>query len=115
MRRLPILLALGALGLLPSTAAAAPQITTFHLDLDAGTPRALTAGPDGNVWFTDDKDPEGVARITPLGAIDVFHTGVTHDGGVREIAAGPSALWFTESNRNIISRVSTSGVVTEFP
>src|SRR4051794_35885215 len=115
MRRLPVLLVLAALCALPAQAFAAPTVVQFQPGPGPTTPRSVAAGPDGNVWFTDDKDPEAIGRITPGGAYDLFRTDVSHDGQQGEITAGPGGLWFTEANRDIIGRVSTSGVVREFP
>ena len=43
--------------------------------LPVGSPIGITAGPDGNVWFTATTSqgmPDQVGRITPTGAISEF-------------------------------------------
>ena len=86
-------------------------ITTFPLPDDLGAdPGGLCAGPDSNTWFTT---ADGVARITPAGAIARFNVpsvGATPDG----ITAGPDGnLWLTEYTAGAIARVTTSGDVLE--
>jgi virginiamycin B lyase len=83
-----------------------------------GTPTALTAGPDGNVWVTlpakGKKDDGAIGRVTPAGVLSTFTTGLTADPG--DIAAGwDGALWFTEPEGNAIGRITTAGVITEYP
>src|SRR5437764_1116898 len=109
MRRLVSALALGCALVLPASAAAAPTFTNYHFTNPTGTPRAVTPGPDGSIWFTDDQDPNHVGHITTAGTATEW--AVTHDGGVDEIAAGPSALWFTETNKNFVGKISTGGVL----
>lgn len=39
---------------LPATAVAAPGVTEFSAGITPGSdPRGITAGPDGNLWFTE--------------------------------------------------------------
>jgi len=78
----------------------------------------ITAGPDGNLWFTE-RDANKIGRITTTGVITEFPipaAGATPDF----ITAGPDGnLWFTErfsSNPDgQIGRITTAGVVTQFP
>jgi streptogramin lyase len=82
-------------------------------------PWGITAGPDGNLWFTVSSDPAGpkIGRITPEGAITQFAI-PTVPADPSKITTGPDGnLWFTETNdfANRIGRVSTSGSITEFP
>jgi sugar lactone lactonase YvrE len=76
-------------------------------------PSDITAGPDGNMWFTDDFGGK-IGRITPAGAITEFP--VPHSPRLEGIAAGPDGnLWFTDLRNDRIGRISTAGVITEFP
>ena len=86
----------------------------FHI------PLAITAGPDGNLWFTeytsDESRPAKIGRITTSGVITEFEG----FGTLRQIAAGSDGnLWFT-AQRDIhfpffeghhIGRITTSGVL----
>jgi virginiamycin B lyase len=67
----------------------------------------ITAGPDGNLWFTD---VNRIVRITPTGTITAFPI-PTANGGADDITAGPdSNLWFTEYNANKIGRLTLASV-----
>jgi streptogramin lyase len=76
----------------------------------------ITAGPDGNLWFTEDYAfgaQTNIGRITPNGVTTYFAVpSGSSEGG---IAAGPDGnLWFTEARTNNIGRITPSGAVTEF-
>ena len=95
----------------------ARQATTPH-------PTAITAGPDGALWFTG--IPGEIGRITTAGVVTEFALpAVPPPAGSSPgtastpamptaIAAGPDgALWFTGVPGEV-GRISTTGVVTEF-
>jgi streptogramin lyase len=99
-------------------------VTEFALPAGA-TATAITAGPDGALWFTG--VPGEVGRITTSGVVTEFpvpavpppagspagtaSTPATLSG----ITVGPDgALWFAGVPGEI-GRITTSGVVTEFP
>jgi virginiamycin B lyase len=70
---------------------------------------AITAGPDGALWFTASG---GIGRMTTAGAVTVYP--VPSYGG-DAITAGPDgALWFT-ANSFGIGRITTVGAVTVYP
>ena len=98
---------------------------------DAGA-TALTLGPDNNVWFVEQfSDKIGV--ITPAGKITEYAIPNATGGnapvdmnapsgpvGVQaaptSIVTGPDgALWFTESSADAIGRITTAGVISQFP
>src|SRR5439155_22959567 len=62
------------------------------------SPQGITAGPDGNLWFTE-FDGNRIGRITPGGTITQFPIPVSHIYSFPEvITAGPYGnLWFTEN------------------
>ena len=81
-------------------------------------PEAITAGPDGNMWFTESgSSAKGIGRITPEG--DVTEFSVPSSGGTQRwgIAAGPDGnMWFTETfGTNGIGRITPTGAVTQYP
>ena len=87
-------------------------IAKFPLPNRLSTPYGITAGPDGNVWFTE-RYAERIGRISPDGAITEFSTADVWPTG---IAAGSDGnLWFTEWLSDNIGRVTPQGVITEFP
>jgi streptogramin lyase len=99
-----------------SPAATSSGITEFPLPAGAG-PSGITAGPDGNLWFTE-FNSSTIGRISPSGKITEFPlpAGAGPSGGPSGIAKGPDGnLWFTEYDGNLIGRISPDGIITEFP
>jgi streptogramin lyase len=86
-------------------------------------PSHITAGSDGNLWFTvfDISDESStIGRITPDGVISAFPL-PTSDATPSAIVAGPDgALWFLEKvgfkgRGSSIGRITPSGDISEFP
>ena len=95
-------------------AAPAMSITEFPVPTASSLPDGITAGPDGNLWFTESYS-NNIGRISPGGTITEFPV-PTAKSGPWGIAAGPDGnLWFTEYSGNQIGRISPSGTITEFP
>jgi streptogramin lyase len=99
-----------------SSLAAAQVINEFPIPTNSSAPFGITAGPDGNLWFTE-KDVNKIGRITPAGVVTGEFPVLTPNAeGPRLICAGPDGnLWFTEQGANNIGRITPSGTVTEFP
>jgi virginiamycin B lyase len=98
-------------------------VTEFALPTAAiDSINAITAGPDGAMWFTGFNTPGGVFRVTTGGDVTLqVEGGVTPgfaSGNVQDIAAGPDgALWVTRPFQNPadeLVRITTGGVVTSF-
>src|SRR5450755_2804878 len=83
---------------LSSGAAQAQVVTEFSAGITAGAgPVGITAGPDGNLWFTENNHDK-IGRITPLGVVTEFNAGITAGAQPYGITAGPDGnLWFAES------------------
>jgi streptogramin lyase len=85
--------------------------------------KAMAPGADGNLWFTRAAPggapavAVGVGRITPRGEIVEYPVpSFPWDYRIGGIAAGPDgALWFAETGRGMIGRVTLGGQVTSFP
>jgi serine/threonine protein kinase len=95
-------------------ASLAGSITEFPVSTATSAPNAITAGPDGNLWFIELTGNQ-IGRISPGGTITEFPvpTATTSPEG---ITAGPDGnLWFTEFGSNQIGRISPDGTITEFP
>jgi streptogramin lyase len=89
-------------------------ITEFPLPSSGAGVGAITAGPDGNLWFVENA-ANAIGRISPSGVVAEFPI-PTAGSGPASIAAGSDGnLWFTESQGNKIGRISASGLITEFP
>ena len=91
------------------------KITEFPFPTKSA-PIAITAGPDGALWFTEFTNGAGaIGRITPNGRFTVFPF-PTASAGVSGITAGPDGnLRFVFSSVNQIGRITPSGSITEFP
>src|SRR6185295_7942403 len=90
-------------------------IGEFNTGLNAASsPQAITAGSDGNVWFTDTGATPAIGRVSPGGEITEYGL----NGGARPagITAGPDGnLWFTNAGANPgIGRITPGGEITEF-
>src|SRR4029450_11320803 len=74
----------------------------------------IIAGPDGNLWFTE-PGINKIGRITPLGVVTEFSTGITPGAAPIGITAGSDGnLWFTELFGDQIGRITPLGAVIEF-
>ena len=92
---------------------------------------AITAGPDGNVWFTEHQiyGIGGIGKITPAGKITQYKLPATPVGSklsdiATDITSGPDGhLWFNFATNNFASgptptpfvgRISPSGVISVY-
>lgn len=101
----------------------AGKITEFALP-EGTLPEEITAGADGNLWFTENQGDQAgkIGRITPTGQITEFVLPPLNDGNSvikssrpRGIAAGRDGnIWFTEVFGNKIGRITPAGQITEF-
>ena len=90
---------------------ATPQITEFPIPTEHSSPHSITAGPEGDLWFTESKGAK-IGRIAPSGQITEFQ--LPAESYPFGITTGPDGnLWFTGDAK--ISRITPSGEVTEFP
>jgi virginiamycin B lyase len=95
-----------------SSAAYAQVITRYVIPTPDSAPTAITAGPDGALWFTESQGKQ-IGRISTDGVITEFPLpeGAAEPAG---ITAGPGGfLWYTSGGT--IGRMSTGGEVTTFP
>jgi streptogramin lyase len=92
---------------------AAPTRADVNLPPHSG-PYFLTAGPDGNVWFTEhDSGQVGVA--TTDGQLLAQYPLPNSYSTPYDIVSDPDgALWFTDPINNEIDRISTDGQMSEF-
>lgn len=123
MRKL-VVVWLAALVLLPGTAQAAEEPATAgewppefgHL-VPAAHAFALTAGPDGNLWFAGARtggEDLTIGKVTPSGEVTQYPQ-PSRGGYVYSIALGPDGnLWFTEWGKGAIGRITPGGDATSF-
>jgi streptogramin lyase len=101
------------------------QITEFREGLAAdSTIIDIAAGPDGNVWFTDN-GTGAIGRITPAGQITEFtdediepYVYYRNEVGfpLQHLVAGPDGnMWFTiPGGRAVLGKITPSGEITTF-
>ena len=86
-------------------------VISEYLSTSCSSPSRISTGPDGALWFTATGE---IGRITTSGVASYYLT--PKDTELTGITAGPDgALWFTEYEGNKIGRITTAGVITEFP
>lgn len=92
-------------------------ITLFHNGLAAAShPYKIVAAQNGSLWFSDRGDStSAIGRVSMSGEINEFSAGIDPEGGVWDIAAGPTGdIWFTDPPGDDVGRVSPQGQITEF-
>lgn len=102
--------------------ARAQTIVEYPIPTPLSKPTGITAGPDGNVWFTEMGCSmiggvclSKIGKITPSGAMTEY-TIPTPESYPAGIALGPdSNLWFCEQQGSSIGRITPSGIITEYP
>jgi len=83
-------------------------VTKYIVPTANCAPFDITAGPDGNLWFTE-YEGNKIGRITPQGVIAEFPV-PTPDAGPAAICVGPDGnIWFTESKARNVGRLALSG------
>lgn len=89
----------------------------FPIPTAASNPSSITAGPDGNLWFTESNAGQ-IGRITPSGTVTEFVLGMYVSLEARNIIAGPDGnLWFSTYQGDvaaIIGRITPPGAITTF-
>jgi streptogramin lyase len=87
------------------------QFFEMHAVSSAGRVYGITAGPDGNVWFTDAYGKIG--KMTSSGVVTMYEVPLQKSSPTG-ITLGPDGnLWFADSF-DWIGRITTSGVITMF-
>jgi hypothetical protein len=102
------------------------MVSEFGLPASYSPPSALTAGPDGNLWFAT---RQAIGRITPTGTISEYPISNVV-GDISTLTVGPDGnLWFSEGRGPgvlghfgyypgtpaEIGRITPAGSITEFP
>ncbi len=76
----------------------------------------MTTGPDGNLWVAEyEINGNKIAKITPFG-VTTEYTIPTTNSSPGGITLGPDGnLWFTETIGSKIGKITTAGVISEYP
>ena len=103
-------------------AQAPPPIAEFPIPTANSYPYGITAGPDGNIWFSE-FNASKIGRITPDGKITEFDLPRPNSGPGDITAGADGNMWFLELNGqmdgrkvdgNRVGRITMDGRITEF-
>jgi streptogramin lyase len=88
----------------------AGAITRYDVPIHNGSslPTGITAGADGNVWFTE-LQGNRVGRITANGTITEFTLPTVDSFPIGITSGSDGNLWFTERSTNSIGRITPFG------
>jgi streptogramin lyase len=90
-----------------------PQTGVVSLTPTQGFPRQIAVAADGKIWFTERFVPQAVGRLDPATNV-VTEFPVTPGVGPEGIAASPAGpMWFTQTTKGNIARITADGVITE--
>jgi streptogramin lyase len=89
------------------------SLSEFPVTTTGSSPLGITAGPDGNFWFTE-YSKHKIAKITPAGVITNEYALTTGRYPYAITAGSDGNLWFTESGTSYIGRITRGGTVTEY-
>ena len=97
------------------------RLTTFNAQVSL--PAWIVAGPDGNLWYTDNAIPQ-VARMAPSGRVTLYPVPMTGVATSGIIVGTDGALWFTVtdfgysgigSTPTAIGRLTVGGMMKLYP
>jgi len=83
------------------------HFTEYGIPTSGSGPIGITAGPDGNVWFTE-SNGDKIGTITTSGKITEYTLPTGGNSDLDAITYGPNHnMWFTEINTNTIGEITT--------
>jgi sugar lactone lactonase YvrE len=91
-------------------------VTEFLVPTDGSTPTAITAGPDGALWFTEGRGNK-IGRLLPGMSINEFAAFSAKQAYGQGITSGPDGnVWFTGpvGSDNYIGRIMPDGTISRF-
>jgi len=84
------------------------SVTTFNVGTTSGSRSSISAGPDGNLWFTE-PDANEIGRTTPAGQITLFHVPTSGSQPTGIVAGSNGNIWFTEAASRRIGEYFLTG------
>jgi len=89
-------------------------VTEFAIPSKNSGAGRIAAGPDGNLWFTE-QTANKIGRITPTGTISEFPIPTAGSDPLGICGGADGNVWFVEATPNRIGRITPAGTITEFP
>jgi virginiamycin B lyase len=80
-------------------------LSTSRLSKLDAAPVAITPGPDGNLWFTENSGNK-IGRITPVGVIQEFDLPHPNSAPLGIVAGPDGNIWFAESGSDLVGRIT---------
>lgn len=81
--------------------------------------KSVTTGPDGNIWYVGwgtSSSKHSVGKMTPSGVFTNYLFASSTYGHAQDITNGPDGnLWFTMPGIYSIFKMTTGGVMTQYP
>lgn len=91
-----------------------PVGTVFEEPIDASLfATRIIAPSDGNLWFTEDKSPGALGKMTTAGMLTNYATPSSHAATVASVGTDNS-IWFWEPNVATLGKSDLSGMMKEF-
>jgi virginiamycin B lyase len=97
------------------------QFTAFALPANTYADTSIVTGPDGALWMpalnvSGSTNNNQILRLTTIGAPTAFTISQCNSTPFGGITLGPDgALWFVDKCNTAIGRITTAGVITEYP
>ena len=84
-------------------------VTTTDVNVAA---RGIAVATDGQVWFTARFTPQAVGRLDPAtGTVTTYP--LTTEGPQAITPAPDGSMWFTQTTKGNIAKITNDGVITE--
>ena len=97
----------------PADCSAVGQTAYYPVPTNGAGVMSITAGPDGNLWFTEYVAGK-IGRVTLAGQVTEFPLSWNHLGPGAITAGADGNLWFT-TDHQVMGRITTAGAITEYP
>jgi virginiamycin B lyase len=91
----------------------AGKVTIYRLATSSADYGQVTAGKDGNMWFTEGL-AGAIGRISPQGAVSIFPIPNSDPAPLAIAAASDGNLWFSEGNYALLGRITPHGQITQY-
>lgn len=91
------------------------QVTEYPVPADYGNsgPYGVTAGSNGEMWFTE-AHTNSIAEITTSGTITNEFALPAGSSPISIVAGAEGDLWYTDQGSSKVGKITTSGTITEY-